>query len=627
MERRPALSPHMSATIGNLLGRAAVNSRTILSSVRQRFRPSGYRLNGEHVVWPLAELYTGGNPIARKLVVVKGPLRTDRQSETLQRYLRHGYRIVGVSSYQEFPGRVLNPHEEARVYEFSFFDAYRQACTGWLHCFREPEACLPDDLPRIFMANSDFTDYTRIGPGRVDAVALPCDKSYDFIYVCGPGRWNAFCRNLPLAERCINLLAESGFRVLVVGREETREWAESPGVTVKPYLRWYDFLGHLSQCRFLFLPNIHDASPRILAEALCLDIPILVNRGILGGWHYVNPRTGSFFSDEGDFMQGVEALLRGRFTPRQYFVRNHGPLRSGRRLRRFLLEVSKRNAVPRLPAAKRETAAVDIGTLEVCRKITINPCSDPPRVAFLVLTHAANHRTRCRAQYGTWGGRTGKIVYFSNGADDVIPVVSLRFDGPESYDNLAHKMAAVLRYAWLRLARRYDWFMIADDDSYVILDNLYAYLSSEWIRQEDAAGTPLYLGRRFKRPGDDFAYCSGGAGCVLNKPALEAFVESRNEIETPVGFPADVLVGMTLARSGIHPLDTRDEAGAERFHPFTPRVHYEYRSRHAPEDDWLKSYTREFELIEGIDGIATQSVSFHSVDPRLMHAMDELLHP
>ena len=75
--------------------------------------------------------------------------------------------------------------------------------------------------------------------------------------------------------------------------------------------------------RILFAPNLHDASPRVLAEALCLDVPILVNRHILGGWKYVTNATGAFFGGEHDVVDAVRVLLserrRAELQPRRWF--------------------------------------------------------------------------------------------------------------------------------------------------------------------------------------------------------------------------------------------------------------------------------------------------------------------
>ena len=94
------------------------------------------------------------------------------------------------------------------------------------------------------------------------------------------------------------------------------------------------------QSKFIFLPNYADASPRVLSEALATNIPTLINRNILGGWKYVNDKTGVFFTDENDIDASINEmnrkLLNNEFSPREEYIKNYGPVNSGRRLRDFL---------------------------------------------------------------------------------------------------------------------------------------------------------------------------------------------------------------------------------------------------------------------------------------------------
>jgi hypothetical protein len=105
----------------------------------------------------------------------------------------------------------------------------------------------------------------------------------------------------------------------------------------------------------LFVPNGLDASPRIVAEALAMDTPVLVNRHILGGWHFVNPFTGSFFESEADVTQGARRCLERWTSPREWFRSNHGPVLAGRRLARFMSTVD-----PALHGVKRVDLKLDL---------------------------------------------------------------------------------------------------------------------------------------------------------------------------------------------------------------------------------------------------------------------------
>lgn len=75
--------------------------------------------------------------------------------------------------------------------------------------------------------------------------------------------------------------------------------------------------------RVLFAPNIHDASPRVLVEGLSLNVPILVNRHILGGWKYVNNQTGSFFDSEDNVVEAFRDIQarqqQSQLRPREWF--------------------------------------------------------------------------------------------------------------------------------------------------------------------------------------------------------------------------------------------------------------------------------------------------------------------
>ena len=53
-----------------------------------------------------------------------------------------------------------------------------------------------------------------------------------------------------------------------------------------PYQPQSKFLEHLQQCKWIFVPNISDASPRVVTQAMSYNMPALMNKNIIGGWKY-----------------------------------------------------------------------------------------------------------------------------------------------------------------------------------------------------------------------------------------------------------------------------------------------------------------------------------------------------
>ena len=214
--------------------------------------------------------------------------------------------------------------------------------SAWLHCFRDPPSNLRQSgLPLLLLTESDLKDVDAYKPDPDIA------KEYDFMYVClqdndkcEPG-WQSFNRNWDLAKQCLEIMCgEFGLRGVLVGRTNCEFTKKCNGIVkVVPFLEYDAFQKEMQKCRFLFVPNIADASPRVITEAMCYDMPVLVNRNILGGWHYVEPGvSGEFFTNARDVVPALRSLTTrmNAYAPRRHFMRHHGKHRDGRRLAAFL---------------------------------------------------------------------------------------------------------------------------------------------------------------------------------------------------------------------------------------------------------------------------------------------------
>lgn len=257
-----------------------------------------------------------------------------------------GHIIIIITSYQEFPGIIVNPFDDRHTTPGD--RTIHEAVDGYLHCFRNPDSVLPPGVPRILLSESDFHDPNRRdGGGSLVPWGLP--KEYDLFYSCQGGDWNDYARNWTLAKASIKrLVAELNVKVVIMGRDLTKPEDNdlSPLISSGHIIShgqntpWKDFLRYIESSRVLFAPNLHDASPRVLAEALCLDVPILVNRHIVGGWKYVHSETGAFFDSIDNvvpaFRDIINGLQRGDLHPREWFRSHSGKAQSVYKLQAFL---------------------------------------------------------------------------------------------------------------------------------------------------------------------------------------------------------------------------------------------------------------------------------------------------
>lgn len=273
--------------------------------------------NAEMLRWPLSYV-TDSRQHGTGWAVIHAPVVSPSRYEQFAVLRRAGFRFIGMTSDGTFP----------RDTGAESLD-YGAICEAWCHCFREPDRYLPRDAPRALISHSDFTDSRRVA-AEAEAAQYGDERPADFVFVGATEPWKQQAKNWPLAQRAIPRLCDAlGLRALVVGAPPD---LSSSSVTCTPSLPWRELLRRIARARFLFVPSIDDASPRVLTEALALDVPVVVYRGILGGWKYVNAFTGAFFDGEHDVVDVVRTCMERTLKPRRWFEANFGPYHAGKRL-------------------------------------------------------------------------------------------------------------------------------------------------------------------------------------------------------------------------------------------------------------------------------------------------------
>lgn len=187
------------------------------------------------------------------------------------------------------------------------------------------------------------------------------------------------------------------------------------------------------------------------------------------------------------------------------------------------------------------------------------------RILCWVMTSPQNLEKKAKHVKATWAQRCNKVLFMSSEENQDFPTVGLKTK--EGREQLYWKTIKAFQYVYDHYLEDADWFMKADDDTYVILDNL------RWLLSKYNPEQPIYFGRRFK-PYVKQGYMSGGAGYVLSKEALRRFVDAfKTEKCTHSSSIEDLALGRCMEIINVEAGDSRDTTGKETFHPFVPEHH------------------------------------------------------
>ncbi|XP_075055441.1 glycoprotein-N-acetylgalactosamine 3-beta-galactosyltransferase 1-like [Mixophyes fleayi] len=243
-------------------------------------------------------------------------------------------------------------------------------------------------------------------------------------------------------------------------------------------------------------------------------------------------------------------------------------------------------------------------------QIVSDELSHKVRILCWIMTGPNNLDTKAIHLKYSWTRHCNVALFMSSNNNNSFPTVGL--DTKEGRDQLYWKTIRAFQYVHKNYQDKADWFLKADDDTYVVVENL------RWMLSNYTPDQPIYFGKRFK-PFAKQGYMSGGAGYVLSKEAVNRFVEGfRTGVCEHTTSVEDLALGQCMEKMGVIAGDSRDTEKRETFHPFTPDYHL---TGHFDKSFWYWSYCL-YPIVEGPQCCSDLAISFHYVDPPLMHILE-----
>ncbi|KAK3100750.1 hypothetical protein FSP39_024689 [Pinctada imbricata] len=152
----------------------------------------------------------------------------------------------------------------------------------------------------------------------------------------------------------------------------------------------------------------------------------------------------------------------------------------------------------------------------------------------------SNNESNTDSVESTWGKRCDVLLFINS---TIVPCL----DGD---NNQWRRSKKAFKYIYENHIMDADWFLKAENDTYVIIENLRYFLQNKSLTE------PTYYGRRFK-PYVSQDYMNGKAGFVINKMTLELLyrkgLDNSSICSSDEKEKYDIAVGKCLEHLGVIP--------------------------------------------------------------------------
>ncbi|XP_016959201.1 glycoprotein-N-acetylgalactosamine 3-beta-galactosyltransferase 1 [Drosophila biarmipes] len=193
---------------------------------------------------------------------------------------------------------------------------------------------------------------------------------------------------------------------------------------------------------------------------------------------------------------------------------------------------------------------------------------DPPspRIFCIISTYEFRHEHTAIHIHRTWAKHCDHYLFVSDNVHKHLE--------PAAFMNLYNKwlrLRAHLEYVYKNHFHQGDWFLYANDDNFVVIENLRKMLVSYTPNEL------IYFGCKLRTP-NGLVFMYEGSGIVFSRAALKRFALAALTNESicssePKGNDFTEELGRCLTNVNVMAGDSRDEMQGHRFLPFEADLH------------------------------------------------------
>ncbi|KAF2901233.1 hypothetical protein ILUMI_04952 [Ignelater luminosus] len=189
------------------------------------------------------------------------------------------------------------------------------------------------------------------------------------------------------------------------------------------------------------------------------------------------------------------------------------------------------------------------------------------RILCLVMTEPENHINKAVLITYTWGERCNILSFISSGKDEVLPSIILPVTETGSWGRTKESLKYVYKYHLHKI----DWILLANDDTYFVLENLRLMLMNY---NESKA---IYFEHQFPYNSEESKNVN--AGRILSREAIRKIVEvglsNPNLCNTSSSSNEDVELHKCMKAVHVRKGNSLDSSGKNRILPFVDKYYFE----------------------------------------------------